>query len=432
VLTEILAVLLAEAGCAPTLPIMKTLSNKAPHSRPANVTTAGFDLRVNGNPMVIKGMNYSPVPIGALPGNPPYGDCLTPEYMNVWLPDIESMRAAGVTAIKLYAGNPALNAGAPGSSGNWKQFLDTCYNAGTNPVYVVMFSYVQGDVIAAGGASYDQYLSDYENLVSSTVNHPAILGYCVGNEIFGGDVTSNPQFWINFGALLNRAKQAGQSQGATAFLMTATNDNYTPTDAWPAIKQGESSGQLNNLDAWGINIYRGPLFGGAGNSAFVQYKDLMTSLNKTRPLILGEWGTPHSTRAIPVYGNDGSGGPPINLDTIPQGQMGQGEPFFDAMPTSEFLATQWQTIKVNVGAGQVCVGGFIFEWCDEYWKGADANTQLGGPSQGFSGGAFAGGYWDEAWFGISSAVDQSSYGSGQQNISRTPFAAYAAVQAFYT
>jgi len=237
--------------------------------------------------MVIKGMNYSPVPIGALPGNPPYGDYLTPEYMNVWLPDIESMRAAGVNAIKLYAGNPALNAGAPGSSGNWKQFLDTCYNAGTNPVYVVMFSYVQGDVIAAGGASYDQYLSDYENLVSSTVNHPAILGYCVGNEIFGGDVTSNPQFWINFGALLNRAKQAGQSQGATAFLMTATNDNYTPTDAWPAIKQGESSGQLNNLDAWGINIYRGPLFGGAGNSAFVQYKDLMTSLNKTRPLILG-------------------------------------------------------------------------------------------------------------------------------------------------
>ena len=414
---------------------MKTpsLSNNAPDStRPANVTTAGFDLRVNGNPMVIKGMNYSPVPIGALPGNPPYGDYFTPEYMNVWLPDIKSMRAAGVNAIKLYAGNPALNAGAPGSSGNWKQFLDTCYNAGTDPIYVVMFSYVQGDVIAAGGAAYDQYLTDYENLVSSTVNHPAILGYCVGNEIFGGDVTSNAQFWINFGALLNRAKQAAQSQGATAFLMTATNDNYTPTDAWPAIKQGESSGQLNNLDAWGINIYRGPLFGGPGNSAFVQYKDLMTSLNKTKPLILGEWGTPHSTRAISVYGNDGSGGPPINLDTIPPDQMGSNKPYFAATTTSYFLTTQWQAIKVNVGAGQVCVGGFIFEWSDEYWKGGDANTQLGGPSQGFSGGAFAGGYWDEAWFGITSAVDQSLYGSGQQNISRTPFAAYAnAVQKFY-
>jgi hypothetical protein len=40
----------------------------------------------------------------------------------------------------------------------------------------------------------------------------------------------------------------------TPFLMTATNDNYTPADAWPAIKQGEASGRLNSLDAWGINV----------------------------------------------------------------------------------------------------------------------------------------------------------------------------------
>ena len=91
-----------------------------------------------------------------------------------------------------------------------------------------MFSYIQGDVIAAGEAAYQQYITDYQNLVSSTVTHPAILGYCVGNEIFGGDVTSNAQFWANFGALLNAAKAAGQSQGVTPFLMTATNDNYTP------------------------------------------------------------------------------------------------------------------------------------------------------------------------------------------------------------
>jgi hypothetical protein len=213
-------------------------------SHAATVTTNGFDLRVNGNRMVIKGMNYSPVPIGTVPGNAPYGDYFTPEYKNVWMPDIRSMRAAGVNAIKLYAGNPALNAGEPGSSGNWKEFLDACYNRGTDPIYV------------------------------------------------------------------------GQSQGATPFLMTATNDDYTPTLTWPAIQQGESSQQLGNLDAWGINVYRGPLFGGAGNSLFLQYKQLMASLNKRKPLILGEWGTPHSTRAIGVYGKDGNGGSPINLDTI--------------------------------------------------------------------------------------------------------------------
>ncbi|HEY5952844.1 MAG TPA: hypothetical protein VIT18_00690 [Terrimicrobiaceae bacterium] len=410
----------------------------------ATVTTNGFDLFLNGSRMVIKGMDYSPVPIGAVPGNPPYGDYFVPEYSNVWTPDLQSMRAAGVNAIKLYAGNPGLNAGGPGTAGNWKAFLDACYNGGTNPIYVVMFSYIQGDVIAAGGAAYNQYVTDYQNLVASTVTHPAILGYCVGNEIFGGGVTSNATFWTNFGLLLDAAKAAAP-QGVIPFLMTATNDDYTPADAWPAIKQGEASGRLNNLDAWGINIYRGPVFGGAGNSAFLQYQQLMAQLNKTKPLILGEWGTPHSTRPASVppsqpgyYGATGTTGPtgvaPINLDTIPQSQMGQGQPYFAATTTSQFLTTQWQTIKANVGAGtnQVCVGGFIFDWCDEYWKGNDPNVQQGGPDQGFNGGAFAGGYWDEAWFGITSAVDQSAYGSGQPNINRTPFAAYAAVQAFYT
>ena len=51
--------------------------------------------------------------------------------------------------------------------------------------------------------------------------------------------------------------------------------------------------------------------------------------------------------------------------------MGPGQPYFAATTTSQFLTTQWQAIRANVGAGtnQVCVGGFIFDWCDEYWKG---------------------------------------------------------------
>jgi hypothetical protein len=72
--------------------------------------------------------------------------------------------------------------------------------------------------------------------------------------------------------------------------------------------------------------------------------------------------------------------------------MGPGQPYFAATTTSQFLTTQWQTIIANVGAGtnQVCVGGFIFDWCDEYWKGGNPNVQQGGPNQGFQGGAFAG------------------------------------------
>src|SRR5205823_2780626 len=207
----------------------------------------------------------------------------------------------GINVIKLYAGNPDLNAGAPGTAGNWKAFLDYCYNSGNKPIYVVMFSYTQGGVIAQGGTGFNDYVRQYDELVKSTIKHPAVFGYLVGNEIFDG-VTQNQQFWTNFGKLIDAAQGAGLSQSQNPFLMTAINDEFTPQTSWPAIKLGEQSGKLRNLDSWCINIYRGAEFGGAGNSVFTQYLALMNSFQTPlkKPLILGEWGTPHTTRPIGV------------------------------------------------------------------------------------------------------------------------------------
>lgn len=405
----------------------------AAHAPAAVVKANGFQITLNGQPFVVKGMNYSPVPTGTKPEFIPYGDYFIPYYANVWKPDIDNMRAAGINVIKLYAGNPDLNAGAPGTSGNWKAFLDYCWNGGTNPIYVVMFSYTQGGVIAQGGSGLNDYIRQYDEMVKSTIKHPAIFGYMIGNEIFDS-VTQNPQFWTNFGSLINAAQGAGLSLSENPFLMTATNDNFTPENSWPAIKQGEQSGKLANLDAWSINIYRGPEFGGVGNSVFRQYLNLMNSFaGPTRkPLILGEWGTPHTTRPIGIYGQNATQ-PVSNLDDVPQSQMGQGQPYSAAQPVATFLTTQWNTLKANINskANQVCVGGFIFDWCDEFWKGNNPNTQVGGPDGSFKGGAFAGSYYDEAGFGVTSSVNQSTYGPTNPNISRTLFKGYYAVKDFY-
>jgi hypothetical protein len=297
-----------------------------------------------------------------------------------------------------------------------------------------MFSYTQGGVIAQGGPGFFDYIRQYDELVKSTVKHPAVFGYMIGNEIFGG-VTQNPQFWQNFGTLINAAQGAGLSQSQNPFLMTAVNDEFTPQTSWPAIKLGEQSGKLQNLDAWAINVYRGPTFGGAGNSVFTQYLALMNSFSHPlkKPLILGEWGTPHTTRPVGVYGTDAIL-PIANLDDVPESQMGTGKPYFAAQPVATFINTQWDTIKANLkaGANQVCAGGFIFDWCDEYWKANNNNVQVGGPDIHFNGVAFAGGYWDEAGFGVTSAVDQSTYGPNKPNISRRLFKGYGAVKEFYS
>jgi hypothetical protein len=405
------------------------------NARAATVVKAdGYNLHLNGKPFVIKGMNYSPVPIGMAPEFIPYGDYFIPYYANVWKPDLDKIREAGINVIKLYAGNPDLNAGAPGSAGNWKDFLDYCYNGGNRPVYVVMFSYTQGGVIAQGGTGLNDYIRQYDKLVKSTAKHPAVFGYMIGNEIFDG-VTGNAQFWTNFGKLIDAADGAGRSQGEKPFLTTATNDNFTPQNSWPAIKLGEQSGKLKNLDAWCINIYRGPEFGGANNSIFTQYAALIKSLpGPKKPLILGEWGTPHTTRPAPgVYGTNATT-PVKNLDDVLESQMGTGQPYYDAVPVAKFLNTQWNTIKANLAANrdeQVCVGGFIFDWCDEYWKAGNNNVQTGGPNPNFFDTGFAGNYWDEAGFGVTSAVNQSTYGQGKLNISRTLFKGYDAVKVFF-
>ena len=397
------------------------------------VKTNGYVLEVNGAPFVIKGVNYAPVPIGVLPGDAPvYGDYFVPGFKNVWKPDIDNLRAAGVNVIRLYAGNPDLNAGAAGSAGNWKQFLDYCYNDGNNPVYVLMFSYTQGGVIAAGGTSYQDYVRQYRELVESTVTHPAVLGYVVGNEIYGG-VTGNAQFWVNLGNLFNTAENAGMSQGKKPFLTTAITDNYEPGIPWPAIKKGEESGQLTNLDAWGINIYRGPFMGVPNNSPFAQYLALMNQLGVKKPMILTEFGTPHTTRPAPgVYGQNVRT-PITNLDDVPPAEIGPGQPYYDAKETGAFLTGLWDKVKGNIGAKttQVCVGGCLFEWSDEYWKAGDQyrSVQTGDPN--FVMGSLAGSYGDEAGYGLTSDVDSAAYGPGLPNIVRTLFKGYKAVSDFY-
>src|SRR5258708_9373613 len=106
----------------------------------AQVTASGFVLNLGGKPFAIKGMNYSPVPTGAEPKYIPYGDFFIPYYANVWKPDIDKIRAAGVNVIKLFAGNPNLNAGAPATARNCYNILYYCFNKCTKHVTFTMFA----------------------------------------------------------------------------------------------------------------------------------------------------------------------------------------------------------------------------------------------------------------------------------------------------
>ena len=96
-------------------------------------------------------------------------------------------------------------------------FLDYCYNDGKKPhLRGHVFLYARGQY-CGGGTGLQDYIRDYDKLVKSTIKHPAVFGYMVGNEIFGG-VTQNPQFWQNFGNLIHAASGRGAYPGSEALL----------------------------------------------------------------------------------------------------------------------------------------------------------------------------------------------------------------------
>lgn len=400
-----------------------------------NVTVSGFKVKVNGQDFAFKGVNYSPVPIANSPSYAPYGDYFTAPFSNVWGYDIDRMREMGANTIKLYAGNPGLNAGAPGSAGNWKPFLDKLWNGGNKPIRVMMTSYVQGGDIAAGGAVFQQYKNDWTNLVASTASHPAVLGYTVGNEIYSPSVNNNPTFWQNYGQLVDVVHNTAAGQGKDPLITTAINDALEAVpgfgNTWEPIVRGQQSGHLQNLDAWAINIYRGAEFGGTGpNNAFDQYQALMGQLGVQKPMIVGEFGIQHSTRPEGIYGTTNTANPV---------ELGNGQPWITGAPNNgdptPFMTRMLNTLygDLDDGAGQVAVGGYVFSYADEYWKGDPSNpvppsTHVGGPDGAFQHDAFPGGYWDEAWFGLSSSLDPSVYTNNQLPVSRTFFPAYYAVQ----
>jgi len=87
-------------------------------------------------------------------------------------------------------------------------------------------------------------------------------------------------------------------------------------------------------------------------------------------------------------------------------------------------------VQVTAGNDQVCVGGLI-RLVRRILEGKQREYAGGGPDVNFQGGSFAGGYADEAGYGLSSSVPNSQYGSGQPNIVRTFFKAYNAVTTLY-
>ena len=315
-----------------------------PTSKPVStgpVQVVGKSLRVNGEPFTVKGVGYAPTPIGFWPWE--YSTYTDPDII---ARDIALLEAMNVNTVRTW-GQPSL------------MLLDALYYDAAEPIYAIAGFWIPTSGIDYGDpATIAYYEAEFQDFIDLFKDHPAILGWGVGNEV---NLHLDGQALIDWYTLANRlAEVAYEEEGATYHPTILVN-----ADLWDMgnVDCHSDDVSLDFVDVWGHNTY----FGEYAHCYF-DYYDAISA----KPLIFTEYG-------IDAYDN-ASGGEYQDVQ-------------------AEYVVRQWRQIRSG------CVGGTIMAYSDEWWKADDPhNHDLGG----YATDNHPDGYSNEEWWGMVSVEDNGN------------------------
>jgi hypothetical protein len=265
-------------------------------------------LKVDGKPFIVKGVCYSPTPVGRSVSD---YDWWTDQAS--YTADFSLIRNMGANTVRTFS--KSLNIQAMSSA------LDSAYAHG---LYVIMGFWVDQTSDLTKQTVRDGLLNDFKSMVTNFKDHPAVLMWSFGNEADnkGADF---------FTLLSSAATSAHAIEGSNFHPVTTAARDITQIGS-AALKSDDTL--LSSLDCWGINSYRG-----------INFTDLFSSMTAltNKAFVMTEWGC-DSYRS---------------LISAPDETM-----------QSDYLRSQWADIAVNVSTnpGKQCLGGTVFEWSDEWWK----------------------------------------------------------------
>lgn len=164
--------------------------------------------------------------------------------------------------------------------------------------------------------------------VNAVKDHPAILMWAVGNEWnYNGFYTG-----VNAADSLDRVNEAAK-------LIREADTTRPICTVYGELPSQRVYDSLPNVDVWGINYYSGLTF----NDVFEQWEAL-----SDKPMFMAEYGADSYDATL----NDGAGG---------ENEEAQAE--------ATRVLTQLLLDNSSVAdASNVCSGGTIFSWADEWWK----------------------------------------------------------------
>jgi len=177
------------------------------------VSVSGRHIHVDGQPYIIKGICYHPVPKGS--DNRDFGNLTQ---------DLALMVEAGINTIRVYEPIREM------------EILDQIQDAG---IKVIMgFGYDQGGVFDIKSGTYIDYVKKF-------MDHEAILMWELGNEYnyhpewFGGDLK-------NWYSTLEKA----------SVQIHRTDSDHPVTTAHGELPDGLALSSCPSIDVWGMNVYR--------------------------------------------------------------------------------------------------------------------------------------------------------------------------------
>lgn len=161
----------------------------------------------NGTPLpfFVKGVDYSPTPIGKGVTDPPLlNDPLRDGNEAIWSRDLGPMRTIGVNAIHVYNVVPPPY---DKDTGPISKFLAAAWNNGTNPIYVIITIHFPGSALKNRGAAND-LAKQYYDMDKKYASYPAVMGVAISNEILAENFFNDREWW----GQLQRCGLAGEAR----------------------------------------------------------------------------------------------------------------------------------------------------------------------------------------------------------------------------
>ncbi|TYZ68905.1 hypothetical protein PybrP1_010974 [[Pythium] brassicae (nom. inval.)] len=332
-------------------------------------TTCGRKLLRDGRAFFVRGVNYAPTPIGRDARVDMLGD------PRVFQRDLANLRRMHANAVKTYDFDTAVD---------HSPFLDAAFNGGAQPIYVVFSLWIDEALMASGvrasGAAFQAAARGYFEMARRTGAHPATMGYSIGGELNRHRIVRDAQFWEKFGLLTSAVRRGLAAAGGAAKVITTTfmDDTARSFRAGARFRA--------DVDLWGANLYRSDLA-----SAVLP---TFLSVPGGKPLLVSEYGVPCASNAREGNASE--------LATVARAIVDQS------------AALQRNFEARDALREQVAVGGFVFEYSDEWWKAGAVDVHDFGVMRGAN---FPLGYWAEEFFGLFSAsraapVSGNGNGSG--------------------